>query len=79
MTSSEEQRARAASKATQWERIRTWSVRVGIFWLASVFFLIALSAPVSFIRTFLIGLGLTIAVYLYASAASGWYEGKSER
>jgi hypothetical protein len=65
--------------AARWESVRTWSTRIaiGLFALVAVF--LALAAPVSIIGALLIGVGISMAVYLVASAASGWYEGRSQQ
>ena len=65
--------------AARWESVRTWSVRSGIGLLALVAVFLALAAPVSIIGALLIGVGISMAVYLVASAASGWYEGRSQQ
>jgi len=64
--------------AAWWESVRTWSTRIAIGLFALMGVLLALAAPVSIIEAVLIGMGISMAVYLVASLASGWYEGRSQ-
>jgi len=65
--------------AARWEEVRMWAARIAIGILAAMVMSVLFGTPVWLTEALLIGIGLSLAVYLVSSVVSGWYEGRSGR
>jgi hypothetical protein len=63
--------------AARWEELRTWAARVAIGLLIAMGGSVLLATPYWLTAGLLGGIGVSVAVYLVSSVASGWYEGKA--